>query len=373
MTVTTTELYVGLNLSTILNTILYELGQLIGTTESYNKFTRAFLVRKLNDRQNKFVFHSQCIRKTAYLLCKEDYNIYKLPSNCMDGGVVGKPKYYSASDSYQNLDIVTSQWLDENYEGWLVEDSSEPEYAYMGISYGNLQVLGIYPATDADGTSYALAPDTGIVIGGDLPAATSNITGAATGAGTSTSLQDTLVDFTDMGLVQGMAILNVTDGSSCNIVTIATTTITTTALTGGTDNTWTAGDSYNILAGEYGVITSWEDEEEVMFASEVGEIANITVPAGNIRVDYIPYPLSFPEAGNDLQYPEIPKLYHHDFAMGVVGDCLRTFTEGSQEFKRAEYYDGIFNNAVVLARTKKSSRPFNDYPVSLSPNIRRRR
>jgi hypothetical protein len=373
MTTVLSDIYVGLDLSTILNTILYELGQLVGTTESYNKFTRSFLVRKLNDRQNKFVYHSQCIRKTAYLLCKADYKVYKLPSNCMDGGVIGKPKYYTSSDDYTDLDIVSTDWLDENETGWLVGTSSTPEYAYFAPSYGNIPMLGVYPAPDTDGTSYSIDPDTGVVTGGDLPAATNNITGAATGGGTATSLQDTVVDFTTLGLVEGMAVLNVTDGSVGNIVTIAAHTITTSAITGGTDNTWTAGDSYNILAGEYGVITSWEDDEVAIFSSELGEISNITVPAGNLRVDYVPYPMAFPEYGNDLQYPEIPKLYHMDFAMGVVADCLKTFTEGSKEFKRADYYEKLFTGAVIQARTKKSSRPFNEFPISIRPGWPTRR
>lgn len=371
--VSTTELYVGLNLSTLINTILYELGQLSGTTESYNKFTRAFLVRKLNDRQNKFVYHSKCIRKMALLRMKADYREYKLPSHCMDAGVIGYPKYYSSTTSYANLPIKTKDWLDDNHEGWITESSGEPMYAYMGDSYGNIPTLGVYPAPDTSGTNYTISPDTGIVIGGDLPGTTSNISGIATGNGTATALGDTTATFTTMGLVAGMAVLNVTDGSSASISSVAANVVTTTALTGGTLNLWTAGNSYNILAGEYGVITSWEDDEVVIFSSDVGEIVNITVPAGNIRVDYVPYPLPFPETGNDLQYPEIPKLYHMDLAMGVVADCLRTFTEGSKEFNRAAYYEGIFNNAVGLARTKKSDRPFNDPPMSFRPAYGRRR
>jgi hypothetical protein len=148
MTVTTTELYTGLTLTKLLNTILYELGQMVGTTESYNKFTRAFIVRKLNDRQNKFVYHSQCIRKTAFLLCKADYKVYKLPANCMDGGIIGVPKYYTSSTAYANLDIKTKDWLDEKHEGWLTADSSEPMFAYVGDSYGNIPTLGVYPAPD---------------------------------------------------------------------------------------------------------------------------------------------------------------------------------------------------------------------------------
>jgi hypothetical protein len=372
MTVTTTELYTGLTLTKILNTVLYELGQMTGTTESYNKFTRAFIVRKLNDRQNKFVYHSQCIRKTAFILCKADYKVYKLPANCMDGGIIGVPKYYTSSTAYTNVDIKTKDWLDERYEGWLTADSSEPMFCFMGDSYGNIPTLGVYPAPDTDGTSYTLSPDLGIVVGGDLPGAVNNITGLATGAGTGTALEDTLVDFEDMGLVEGMAILNVTDGSVCNIVSIDDDEITTTALDGGTDDTWTAGDSYNILAGEYGVITQWDSDDVAIFSSEVGGIANITVPAGNIRVDFVPYPLPFTESGNDNQYPEIPKLYHMDLAMGVVADCLRTFIEGSKEFERAAYYDSLFNNAAGMAKERKSSRPFNKPPISFAPAMRRR-
>jgi hypothetical protein len=121
------------------------------------------------------------------------------------------------------------------------------------------------------------------------------------------------------------------------------------------------------LAGEYGVVTKWDDDDVYLFSSEVGEIANITVPAGNIKVDYIPYPLPFPETGNDDQYPEIPKLYHMDMAMGVVGDCLRTFTEGSKEFQRAKYYDDIFNAAIAQARGAKERRPFRSPDVKIVP------
>ena len=76
---------------------------------------------------------------------------------------------------------------------------------------------------------------------------------------------------------------------------------------GGSSNVFALGDSYYILAGEYGVVTSWEDDDKVIFASEVGLVANITVPAGNLQIDYVPYPIAFPDSGNDNQYPEIPK------------------------------------------------------------------
>jgi len=303
----------------------------------------------------------------ALLRVKEDYSRYKLPLNCMDGGIVGEPKYYTDEDEYTCLKRRDPQWLDDHYDGWRTAPSSSPEFAYIGESYGNIGMLGVYPAPDADGTDYSLSPDTGVVTGGDIPGATNNITGLATGAGTATSLADTAVDFTTMGLVEGMAILNVTDGSTCNITAVAAHAITTTALSGGSDNLWSVGDSYNILAGEYGVLTAWDDDDVFFFSSEVGATANITVPAGNIQIDYIPYPMPFPETGNDDQYPEIPRLYHMSLAMGVVADLLNTFNEKTKEFARAQVYDKQFWAAVSVAKSKKTARPFDEKPARIVP------
>ena len=68
---------------------------------------------------------------------------------------------------------------------------------------------------------------------------------ACTGGGSSTSLQDTVNDFTALDIVVGDTVENVTDGSSAAVVTITDSDdITTTALSGGSDNTWTSGDTY---------------------------------------------------------------------------------------------------------------------------------
>lgn len=361
--------YSGLKLSDLLYQVFFEISQVRGGTIIYTKYPRKFVIQKLNARLNQFVFHSQCIRKTALLVVKSGFKTYKLPSNCMDGGVIGTPKYYSSSTSYRELYVRDTQWLDDHYQGWRVDSASEPQFSYVGDNYGNIPMLGVYPTPSDDGTSYVLSPETGIIVGGDLPSATSNVVGVATG-GDATSLLDINVDFTTMGLGPGMAILNVTDGSSCSILSITVNDITTTNLIGGSDNTWQLGDSYNILAGEYGIITDWSSEDQTIFSTEVGAIANITVPAGNIQVDYIPYPLPFPESGNDDQYPEIPKLYHMGLAMGVVSDLLSTFNEKTKEFARAKSYDDKFWSDVGIAKTKRVTRPFNDKPVQIVPRRR---
>ena len=166
-----------------------------------------------------------------------------------------------------------------------------------------------------------------------------------------------------------MYIRNVTDGSYGYILSVATNSITlASSLTGGTNNTFSAGDSYLILAGEYGVITDWENDDVFIFSSEVGLLSNITVPSGNFRVDYVPYPLEFPTSGNDNMKPEIPKLYQYDaLAMGVVADFLKTFHEDTKEFQRAAVYDQIAQTSVALASRKKEVRPFKNKPVQMRP------
>jgi len=360
----------GLTLSEMLEIISEEIGDSSGGTPQYNKFSRKSIVRKLNDRLNKFVFHSQCIRRMALLQTKAGYRNYKLPINCMDGGIIGQPKFFIDSTSYQELFIRDTQWLDNHYQGWLSDVPSQPLYSYIGENYGNVPMLGVYPAPTDDGDSYLISPDTGIVTGTDLPSTFNNLTGLATGGGGTSLVDAGGIDFTTIGLVAGMAVLNVTDGSTASISTVAATTLTLTALTGGADNTFTAGDSYNILSGEYGVVTSWASDDIYLFSSEVGEIANITVPAGNLRVDFIPYPTPFPETGADDQTPEIPKLYHYDYALGVVADLLGTFNEKTKEFARAQYYEQKFMQAVALAKARKESRPFNDKPVQFVPKRR---
>jgi hypothetical protein len=350
--------------------ILFELGQVVGTSVSYDRFPQWLIRGKLNDRQQKFVFLSQCLKKSALILLKADYHTFKLPSNCMDGGIIGVPKYYRSSTDYSNLEIRTTQYLDDHYEGWKVEESSEPFCCYMGESYGNIPMIGIYPRVDTDGTNYITTPDTGIVIGDTFPGTITNVTGTAT-SGDATTLGDTGVTFTDLGLVNGMTVLNVTDGSSAQIVTVAANAITLTTLSGGTANVFALGDSYNILAGEYGVVTSWSDDDAVIFASEIGEISNITVPAGNLQIDYMPYPLAFPATGNNDMYPEIPPIYHMALAYGVVADLLGSFHESSKEFSRAEAYEAKFNASAMSARSKKEGRPFADKSATLYPRRRR--
>jgi hypothetical protein len=176
-----------------------------------------------------------------------------------------------------------------------------------------------------------------------------------------------------------MYVRNVTDGCYGYVTNVAANALTLSTLTGGTANVFAAGDTYNILAGEYGVITSWANDDQYIFGSEVGQVTNITVPAGNIRIEYVPYPLPFSydptladsAQGADEQYPDIPKLYHQALAHGVIADLLGTFHEQSREFGRAAAYEQKFMDATVEASQSKLTRPFQQKEVRVKATRRK--
>ena len=74
----------------------------------------------------------------------------------------------------------------------------------------------------------------------------SEVTFNCTGGGTGQLLQDTVNDFTALDIVRGDTVRNTTDGSWCNVKEITDAdNIVTTELQGGSDDTWTSGDTYS--------------------------------------------------------------------------------------------------------------------------------
>ncbi|NIT03763.1 hypothetical protein GTO10_02405 [Candidatus Saccharibacteria bacterium] len=106
---------------------------------------------------------------------------------------------------------------------------------------------------------------------------------ACTGGGTSTSLQDTVNDLTN--LVEGDTVRNETDGSWAIILEIVdANNATTTALQGGTDNTWTSGDNYSAhtLAVNY---VSGTDTATVPLMNEETDVSGIATESYNYGTD----------------------------------------------------------------------------------------
>jgi len=137
----------------------------------------------------------------------------------------------------------------------------------------------------------------------------------------------------------------------------------------GTD--YTAGSDLGItvtvdsatVTSEYGVITSWEDadlKERMFFGSEVGTIADITVPNGNIFFEYVRYPFTLTEPG---QYPEIPAYLHEALEWRAAAVLLGTEHDGRLDLGKSAVYMGMWNDLVARGKAEETGTGF--FPETL--------
>ena len=121
--------------------------------------------------------------------------------------------------------------------------------------------------------------------------------GAHTGATSATVLTDANADFVNDGVANGDVVTNLTDGSTGTITGQTGTTITVTALAGGTDNDWDTSDLYSVSVaagatnvGTLGTLTeiTADLEWELTFTStttttyDITATANDASPAANL-------------------------------------------------------------------------------------------
>lgn len=318
-------LYEGKTISELLSRVLMRLGE-----SGYTRYSQATCLDMLDDAQRNFAARTRCLRGWSMIPMRDGIMGYALPKMCLPDGLE-RAVYYYTSTSYAELELRDRDYMDDHYSGWRTAADGTPQIIVVGEWFGNVQKIDVYPPPDTAGTTYSDGDDTGVVIGGtDLPSTTSNITGTATG-GSTTTLQDTEVDFTAMGLVQGMAVVktNATAGSEPvgYISTIAETQLTfAAALTNS--GSFSASDSYEILSGEVGTITNVTDEDVYLFNADVGVIGSMTVPANNILVEFRRYPVRINDATKiSYQKPEIPWMWHDSLADKAAGEILITDTQ----------------------------------------------
>lgn len=121
------------------------------------------------------------------------------------------------------------------------------------------------PFTQRD-TSASLAVS--LEVGAPLPSA-ATATGTATSAnGAGTLLTDTAGDFIVDGVAVGDVIQNISDGSRGVVTARTATTITHTALAGGTQNDWDIGETYSVWTPDYNRFTLAADQYQITNVAE---------------------------------------------------------------------------------------------------------
>lgn len=158
----------------------------------------------------------------------------------------------------------------------------------------------------------------------------SPVTGAATGGGTGTSLQKATGSFLSDDIKPGDRARNLTDNSIAEIVSVnSNSQITTTALSGGSDNTWQSGDSFAI------------DRFQIRWKKQAGAV---TIKTGYISDGYDALTTSSEdtaaevvvEGGEDL----VAELWNKDISVLVNFDSFRVEDMTDTKTYRLYYYYG---------------------------------
>jgi hypothetical protein len=129
---------------------------------------------------------------------------------------------------------------DAAWHGGTQDWTTAPNSIYQG---DNMTVLVEW--TDGSGVTHHVNLDD---LFEQLTSLTAPLTGTCGGGGSGTLLVDAAGDFVNRKVVVGMCARNTTDGSLAAITAVTATTLTTEALTGGTSNTFAAGNAYEVLA-----------------------------------------------------------------------------------------------------------------------------
>lgn len=253
------------------------------------------------------------------------------------------------------MERTSLQRLMNEHSSWRTQTGEPPSKIFRGQQYGNTKLVGIYPLPTKDGTVYTAGTDLGIYVSSTGASIGGNITGQQK-AGFDNSavfVDNDGRNFVTLGVLVGMTIRNETDGSQGQITAIgdqdATNDKITVTLAGGTDNDFDVLDVVTIYAGEYGVVTSWDDSgEKYLFSSELGTLAAITVPDGNLHFDYVRYPVKLLL---DAQYPEIPPNFHEALEWRAAALLIGTEHDGRLDQGKATAYMAMYldelNDAIL--------------------------
>lgn len=332
--------FTGRTVSELKTDTLAKLRQKAG---DYGRYSAANILTALDLAQVEAVRRSRCLKTFAIIELKDGYSQYKPPSQMM---YATSAFFYQSSTSYYELEIKTRKWLDKYIPGWRV-NNGDPRYMYPGDSYGNMTKLGFTPTPDTDGTSYTLDPDTGIYVSDTQNTISGNVTGVNTTAHATVCTDSEGRTLETEGVQVGMMATNDTDGSSGQISAVSGSTFTVT-LTGGTSDSWAVGDNFTILAGEYGVVTSWEsDTEHYIFGGKYGAMIDVAALTGNAYLEFIRRPLKLQF---DTQYPELkPEL--HDYLTDYAEWWLkRRSPKQSEDFQDAQLAIQSFNSVFPPIR-----------------------
>jgi hypothetical protein len=137
----------------------------------------------------------------------------------------GKPILYDSGKNFDGTGVTTGDIVDDLTDGssGMIESVSSTNITVKSLTGGTNNAF-------AAGDSYQIRSNRGVATGGS-----GNLT-----------LEDTAKDFVTMGIQAGDLVVDISDGSSGQVSTVATHTLTLDSLHNGANNKITSGDYYYI-------------------------------------------------------------------------------------------------------------------------------
>ena len=317
------------------------------TGADYTRYPKQDIIDKLNEGQIKFVRKTHCLTTFAIVEAVGGQSEYRWPRNCLR---ILEAMWYTSATAYEQLRVVDDKsQMKRISTTWRTDASGTVEFYYPSYGYGNIRKFGVYPKPAIDGDTYS-GTGYGIVTSATDFSLTDSVTGThRVGAGDDKAyLEDEDGrDFTTLGITVGMMIFNNTDDSSGQITAISNGNATNdrleVTLSGGTDDDFDEGDSFQVEPGEYGVVIRADGSEEWAFSSDLGALQDITPLSGNFLLDYIKRPFKL---DTDNQYPEIPADYHNALVEYSVWKLGLTEYDGANMEVRATKAEEAWHDSI---------------------------
>ncbi len=344
------ELSLGLLEAKVLRKLWIQFDEESDGTAPASVFTGKYSQVRVRDAINEAYAYmasfGKMIQSWFIVPTKANYGQYPVPLNIVD---VDKVFYFTSATDYEELKVYDRSVLDELEPGWRTM-TGIPEYAYAGDWSRTQRRLGITPVPTADATGVTLDPT---VLNRPTPYGSVEAVNGSAAPGSGVTYVDALgQNFSNLGVIPGMVILNITDGSKGTITSLGTTNTTNDTilcsggLTGGSLNTWTPGDEMRIIGGDYGgIIEIGDTEAEYLLAPSAGQLPSpgITMAAGNLLVEAFILPVLL---GNKYQYPEIHPMFHPGIVLGAAALLGEEEPVDSPEFAKAGDYRKRFEGYV---------------------------
>ena len=322
------------------------------TATAFGKYSEYRIRKKINKSYSDLVTMTRAIRSWFVVTLKANYTQYPVPLNCFD---IGEVYYYTSPTLYTKLDVFEEDLIESRLApGWR-SNPGIPQYAYTADRNKMGVKLGVAPAPIVDGTAITLG--SGVLNKAQSHGVSEALSGSASpNSGALVYVDSHGQNFDSLGVIPGLTIVNITDGSIGIIASLSTTntandTIICVSLIGGSTNAWTPGDEMRLIGGEHSeFIEIGQTDAECLLSPIIGQLPTpgITMAAGNLLVRGFMQPNLLREY---YQYPELNPMFHQSIALGAAADLGMEEPADSPEFAQSQIYQQSYNQSIGALST----------------------